>query len=112
MKAKDVMTAPVVTIAPSTSVRELAELLRDRHISGVPVVSNGAVVGMVSEGDLLRRHEIGTDRFERGWWARLGNRPGAEYVRSHARRAADIMSRPVFCVNRGYADCRDRVLIR
>lgn len=98
MKAKDVMTTPVVTIAPSASVRELAELLRDRRISGVPIVSDGAVVGMVSEGDLLHRHEIGTDRSKRSWWERLRNRTGAEYVRSHARRAADIMSRPVFCV--------------
>jgi CBS domain-containing protein len=99
MKAKDVMTTPVVTIAPSASVRELAELLRSRRISGVPVVSNGTVVGMVSEGDLLRRHEIGTDRFERSWWSRLRKRTGAEYVRSHARRAADIMSRPVVSVD-------------
>jgi CBS domain-containing protein len=98
MRAKDIMTTPVVSIEPSASVRELAQLLRDRRISGVPVVANGAVVGMVSEGDLLRRHEIGTDRYDRRWWPRLSARTGADYVRSHARRAADIMSRPVVCV--------------
>ncbi len=100
MKAENVMTTPVVTIAPSTPVKEVAALLFARHISGVPVVANGEVVGMVSEGDLLRRYEIGTDRIKTSWWTRLldGDRSTAEYVRSHARSAADIMTRPVVSV--------------
>jgi len=100
MKAENVMTTPVVIIAPSAPIKEVAALLLARRISGVPVVANGEVVGMVSEGDLLRRYEIGTDRIKKSWWTRLrdGDRSTADYVRSHARSAADIMSRPVVSV--------------
>ena len=95
MRAKDVMTQDVVTVAPSASVGELAELLCKHRISGIPVVSNHKVVGMVTEGDLLRRHEIGTERFEKSWWARMfaSRRGSADYVRSHATRAKRSGSR-------------------
>jgi len=94
------MTRAVVTVGPNTSVRELAELLSDRRISGVPVVEDGKVVGVVTEGDLLRRYEIGTERFERSWWARVftSHRGSVDYVRSHARRTADIMTQPVISI--------------
>jgi CBS domain-containing protein len=100
MKARDVMTAPVVAVAPGDSIKEVAALLLERRISGVPVVSDAEVVGMVSEGDLLRRYEIGTERTERRWWVRLlqSDRATADYVRSHAVRVADVMTRPVVCV--------------
>lgn len=102
MKARDIMTAPVITISPSTPVREIAALLLERRISGVPVVEDGRVVGLVSEGDLLRRHEIGTDRSaaEGSWWARLtkDDPAPAAYAKSHARRAKDIMTRDVVSV--------------
>jgi CBS domain-containing protein len=61
IKAKDVMSSPVVTIRPEATVVELAALLHGRRISAVPVLRDGALVGIVSEADLLRRHEIGTD---------------------------------------------------
>ena len=97
MNAKDIMTAPVITITPDTLVHETAELLLERRISGVPVVANGEVVGMVNEGDLLQRHEIGSDGDtpEPSWWRRLIERDRfpADYVKSHARKAKDIMSR-------------------
>jgi CBS domain-containing protein len=99
MIAKDLMTAPVITIAPHSLVSEIAALLLKRHISGVPVVANGEVVGMVNEAELLHRHEIGTDGDtpERSWLARLLGRDQlpADYVQSHARQAKDIMSRHV-----------------
>lgn len=100
MNAADIMTAPVVTIEPGTPIAKIAALLDERHISGVPVVAEGKVVGMVSEGDLLRRHEIGTDRPPRAGWRRLldPDRMTRHYVRSHARYAADVMSRPVISV--------------
>jgi CBS domain-containing protein len=61
MKARDVMVSPVITVKPSTSVRELAETLVKQRISAVPVVDErGQLVGIVSEGDLL--HRVG-DRF-------------------------------------------------
>jgi CBS domain-containing protein len=99
MKAVDIMTSPVVTAAPETTVREVAALLYERRIGALPVVQDGRLVGIVSESDLLRRHEIGTDRFERAgsWWLRLFGADGAlhDYVRSHARRARDVMTREV-----------------
>ncbi len=102
MKAKDIMTTPVVTIAPDTTVREIAELLLERRISGVPVVEGGRLVGLVSEGDLLHRHELGTDRERpaRSWWLRLisGESAPAAYVKSHAAHARDIMTRDVISV--------------
>ena len=60
MRAKDIMTTPVVSVAPETGVSDVARLLLERHISGVPVIdSAGRLVGMVSEGDFLRRAEDG-----------------------------------------------------
>ena len=101
MKARDIMTTPVTTIRPETRLPEIASLLLRQRISGVPVVEHGRVVGMVSEGDLVRRHEIGTERkrFEGSWWMHFLRRnpgPGA-YVKSRGRRAADIMTHPPIC---------------
>ena len=102
MKAKDIMTSPVITVAPGTPVREIAALLFERRISGVPVMENGRLVGLVSEADLLHRHELGTDRpaQPRSWWLRLfsADRTPAEYIKSHATQARDIMAREVVSV--------------
>jgi CBS domain-containing protein len=98
MKARDVMVAPVITVKPYTSVKELAQTLLKNHISAVPVVDDrGKLVGIVGEGDLLRRSEAGTER-RRPWWLLLiaGEETLAhEYVKAHARKAADIMVRDV-----------------
>jgi len=105
MKAKDIMTTPVVTIAPDTNVREIAARLLERRISAVPVVEDGRLVGLVSEGDLLHRHEIGTDRDRPAgsWWLRLirGDTSPADYVKSHAVHARDIMTRDLVTVDEG-----------
>jgi CBS domain-containing protein len=102
MKASDIMTAPVVTVEPDTSVRDIAELLFERRISAVPVLEEGRLVGLVSEADLLHRREIGTDHVPRSgsWWLRLfsADRTPEEYVKSHARRAREIMTRDVTTV--------------
>jgi CBS domain-containing protein len=101
MKAKDIMTSPVITVAPDTAVREIARLLLERRISGVPVVEEGRLVGIVSEADLLHRHEIGTERPAPGsWWLRLfsGDSAPANYVRSHATHARDVMAHEVLTV--------------
>lgn len=102
MQARDVMTAPVVSITPFTSVRDIAALLLERRISGVPVLEGTRLVGMVSESDLLHRHEIGTDAAvrRRSWWKRLVQRNpvSSDYVRSHGLRARDLMSRRVISV--------------
>ena len=95
MKARDVMVAPVITVKPSSSVRELAQILLKNHISAVPVIDDqGKLVGIVSEGDLMRRAEAGTER-RRPWWLLLitGEETLAgEYVKSHARKVGDVMT--------------------
>jgi CBS domain-containing protein len=98
MKARDVMVSPVVTVKPSSSVKELAKILLERRISAVPVVDDqGKLVGIVSEGDLLHRSEIGTEK-RRSWWLESftgDDTLAAEYARSHARKVGDIMTRHV-----------------
>jgi CBS domain-containing protein len=98
MKARDVMTSPVITVKLTTSVKEVARLFLERRISAVPVVDNqGNVIGMVSEGDLVHRAEISTER-RRPWWLVLmaGDQGlAAEYIKAHAKRVSDIMSRNV-----------------
>lgn len=102
MKASDIMTSPVITVGPDASVTEIAQLLFDRRISAVPVTQDGRLAGLVSEADLLHRREIGTDHAApRGsWWLRLfsADSSPAEYVKSHARYARDIMTRDVVTV--------------
>jgi CBS domain-containing protein len=102
MKAKDIMTSPVITVGPDATVGEIAALLYERRISAVPVVENGRLVGIVSEADLLHRHEIGTDCIapSGSWWLRLfaADRSIEEYIKSHARRARDVMTREVASV--------------
>ena len=99
MKASDIMTAPAITVAPDTPVAQIAALLAERRISAVPVLEDGRLVGLVSEADLLHRHEIGTEAAGRGrsWlqWLRGASSAG-DYVRSHAVRASDVMTREVF----------------
>jgi len=102
MLARDIMTTPVVSVAPDTPVTEIAALLLNKRISGVPVLDKGRLVGLVSEGDLLRRHEIGTDRVKRSgsWWLRMfsaGQSP-AEYVKAHGRFARDVMTSEVVTI--------------
>jgi CBS domain-containing protein len=102
MRAIDVMATPVLSVGPETSVRELAGLLCEKGISGVPVVdAEGRVVGMVSEGDLLHRAETGTRR-QHSWWLETfaSNRELArEYIKSHGQKVADIMTTPVVAVS-------------
>jgi CBS domain-containing protein len=103
MKASDVMTSPVITVGPETAVRHIAGLLFKHRISAVPVLENDRLIGIVSEADLLHRHEIGTEGAARSssWWLQLFNsdRSLAEYVKSHATRARDIMTKDVVSVS-------------
>lgn len=101
MIAADVMVSNVITVRPDTSVEKIAETLLANRISAVPVVNEaGGLVGIVSEGDLIHRVEAGTER-HRSWWLELltGKEILArEFVKSHARKAADVMTRPVITV--------------
>jgi CBS domain-containing protein len=98
MKAADVMISNVITVSPDASVQDVAKILLAHRISAVPVVGHdGELVGIISEGDLIRRAEAGTER-RRSWWLELliGSTPLAEeYVKSHARKVADVMTREV-----------------
>lgn len=100
MFAKDIMTSPVITVEPSASIGEAAELMLRHHISGLPVaLADGTLAGMVTEGDFLRRGELGTER-KRSRWLEFFQSPGKaadEYVRSHGRRIEEIMSDKVVC---------------
>jgi CBS domain-containing protein len=98
MNAADMMTSPVVTIGPEATVRDAAWAMLTNRISAVPVLDGqGRMVGILSEGDLLRRAETGTQR-RRSWWAMFGvgsEELAAEFVKTHGRKVADVMSRDV-----------------
>lgn len=94
----DIMVREVVTIDAYQTVRAAAQVLLDNRISGLPVIDgNGYLVGIVTEGDLIRRAEIGTNK-RRSWWLELFTSPEAraiDFVRSHAVHVADLMTRRV-----------------
>lgn len=103
MLAKDIMTTPVLTVSADTTVAEIAALMLEKCISAVPVVDDAdAVIGIVSEGDLMRRPESDTDTRKRSWWLELWR--GApelaqEYSKSHGQRASDVMTKNVVSVS-------------
>lgn len=101
MFAADVMTHDVVTVHTDTTVKEIAELLLAKGISGVPVVDTaGKLVGIVSEGDLIHRVENETER-HRSWWLELfadRERMVQDFMKSHARKAGEVMTRQVVTV--------------
>lgn len=98
MKASDIMVSPVITVRPSTSIKDLSKLLFENRISAAPVVDDlGKVVGIVSEGDLIHRSETGTER-RRSWWLLLVTDDQAlagDYIKTHGIKVADIMTHNV-----------------
>ena len=101
MNAADIMTTNVITIHADTQLREIAALLLKHRISGLPVVNDDQhLIGIVSEGDLLRRVEIGTDDRHAWWLAEvLTTRDrSADYVKTHGRKAADLLTKGVITV--------------
>jgi CBS domain-containing protein len=101
MNVADVMTQKVISVTPETTVAETAQLLLQHRISGLPVVGpGGAVVGMVTEGDLLRRIETGTQRRHSRWLEFLTTpgRLAQEYTDANARRVGEVMTEDVVSV--------------
>ncbi len=96
MNAADIMTRQVVTIASDATAQDAAEQMLANRISALPVVdASGKLVGIVSEGDLVRRAELGTAR-ERSWWLELftPNRTLAtDYVKAHGQKVSELMTR-------------------
>ena len=102
MIARDVMVSPVITVGENDTVQDVAKQLIAKRISAVPVVDHtGNVVGIISEADLLHRAEAGTER-PASWWLSVisGERALAnEYVKSHAKKAKDVMTKNVHTAN-------------
>jgi CBS domain-containing protein len=101
MSASDVMTRNVASIGRDAPIGDAIRLMLDHRISGLPVVDgSGKVVGMLTEGDLLRRAETQTER-QRPRWLELLLGPGRladEYVRTHGRKVGEIMTEDLVSV--------------
>jgi CBS domain-containing protein len=101
MKAADVMTSKVITVGPDAQLQDVAQTLLANRISAMPVVAaDGKLIGIISEGDLMRRVESGTER-RRSWWLELmtGREVlAAEYIKEHSRKVSDVMTREVITV--------------
>ena len=102
MLAKDIMTMNVITVSPDDRVEEIAKLLLERGISAAPVVEeDGGLLGIVSEGDLIRRC-VGDSEGHRSWWLKLLTGPAdraRDYVKIHGHRVKDVMTPDVVKVS-------------
>ncbi|SDO11016.1 CBS domain-containing protein [Vreelandella arcis] len=94
MQAIDIMTPKVVSVAPDTNVSEVAELLLSHRISAVPVVDDEhKVIGIISEGDLMRRLKDDNGQEHSGWLSLFSaGKNSGEYVKSHGRKAHEVMT--------------------
>lgn len=101
MKASDVMTRKVFSVVPSTPVRQVASVMLEHGVSAVPVIdAKGALLGIVSEGDLHRRAETGTLK-RRSWWLALLSSPDDEakaFKKTHGLVAGDVMTKGAIVV--------------
>jgi len=103
MIASDIMHPGVISIAQDASVHDAVRLMVARRVSGLVVVdAKGAMVGMLTEGDLLHRVEIGTEHHYSKLLAFLRGpvREAQDYLRTHARRVSDLMHTPVVAVTK------------
>ena len=95
MRAHQIMTRTVISVTPETKIVDAANTMLQKHISGLPVVdATGKLVGIVSEGDFIRRSEIGTQR-KRGRFLKFILGPGKEatdFVHEHGRKIGEIMT--------------------
>jgi CBS domain-containing protein len=96
MRAHQIMTRSVYSVLPEATILEAANIMLQRHISGLPVVeASGKLVGIVSEGDFIRRSEIGTQR-KRGRWLKFllgAGEAATEFVHEHGRKISEVMTR-------------------
>ena len=95
MQAKDVMTSPVISVEPDSTVAQAVQIMLQRRISGLPVIDKtGRLAGILTEGDLLRRAETGTQRHRPRWLEFLlgPGRLAEDYTRTHGRKVSDIMT--------------------
>jgi CBS-domain-containing membrane protein len=101
MIVADVMTRHCITIAPDATVEQAVQIMLGRHISGVFVADHaGELAGVITEGDLLRRDELGTQR-HRPWWLRMlisPARQAADFTQANGRRVRDVMTETVISI--------------
>jgi len=96
------MTSPVITARTDTAVLDVVKLMLDNAVSALPVVDDKDVLlGLVSEGDLIRRSELGARDYSSWWLAAIGGkvRLAEEFVKTHGMQADDIMTRNLVTVN-------------
>jgi len=96
MQVHDVMTGNVISITADATILQAARTMLQNRISGLPVVdAQGNLVGMVTEGDFLRRGELGTERRRPKWLEFLlgPGRLASEYVHASGRKVEEVMSR-------------------
>jgi CBS-domain-containing membrane protein len=96
MKASDVMTRRIVSVAPDASIEDAVALMLKHRISGLPVLdASHHLVGIITEGDFLRRAETGTERSRPRWLEFIigPGRAADEYVRARGRKVGEIMTR-------------------
>jgi CBS domain-containing protein len=100
-QAQDVMSTSVATIGAGATVREAARLMAERRVSALPVIDErGRVAGIVSEGDLVRRSELGAAA-SGSWWLRaLTEDTARDYQKSHGTSVRDVMTSPALSVRR------------
>jgi CBS domain-containing protein len=100
MFVSDLMNTQIFSVGPDDSLAEAARIMLTRHVGGLPVMESGRLIGIVTQGDLLRRVEIGTAERQQGWFkaffmpASLAN----EYVHTHGRHVSDVMTRDPLAV--------------
>lgn len=100
-KVRQVMTSNPTTIGPDATVAEAMQQMLEKKISGIPVLDQaGMLLGIVTEGDVMRRAELGTERQRPRWLSYLlsPGRLAAEYSRTHGRKVQEIMTRDVVTV--------------
>lgn len=106
MKVSDVMTGNPAAVRTDCAVSEAMRLMLERRVSGLPVIDEqGKLAGIVTEGDFLRRGELGTERHRRRW-VELLTSPGklaSEYAGAHALRVSEVMSTDVHVATPGMA---------
>jgi CBS domain-containing protein len=99
MQARDVMVCGVISVGPHIPVQIAANAMVSNCVSALPVIDiNAKLVGIVSEGDLIRRVEIGTEQRRSGGWGETlmsSDSLAKEFVKSHAKRVSDVMTREV-----------------
>jgi CBS domain-containing protein len=94
MHAADIMTRELITVSPLTTLKEAVTLLLQHGVSGLPVLSGAALVGIVTEGDLMRRGELATERYRSRLSQLFGSatRQALEYVHTHGQHVAELMT--------------------